>query len=218
MGLTPTGCVDTCRYQFYEATAKFIADAEIYGYAWQAEQIINNAIECCQTSTAHTTTTYTQEYTKPTGCYLINRVTFDGVKLKRIDVTDQDQMDGAGYGSSLSVGNPHSYYEYGEKVGLYPVPDSSATLKYWFVAEPASLTTASTQFTVPAFARLPIPDYCLFRMFAKDQDDGRAQFHANLWANGLNRVQSEWARLNRRDGHYVVRNEDNYPATELGLI
>lgn len=219
MGMTPQQVIDTVRFQFYETSAKFVSENEIRSYLWQAEQLAASLLECTETTDSTTTTVAgTQEYTKPTNCSLITRVEWYGVKLKKIDMTDQDAVDGGGYGASLSQGNCDSYYEYGTKIGLYPVPSSAQTLKFFYIAEPTLTTGASTSFTVPGFVTKYLPDYALYRMYAKDQDNGRAGFHNGLWENGLNNMRMEWSRIKRRDNHSVVRCEEFYPSTDLGLI
>ena len=219
MGMTPQQVVDTVRNQFYETSAKFVGDGEIRSYIWQAEMIAASKVECTETTNSATTTVSgTQEYAKPTNCIILTRVEWYGVKLKKIDMVDQDAIDGGGYGSSLSQGDPHSYYEYGTAIGLYPVPSSARTLKFFYLAEPVLTTGNSTSFTVPGFVTKYIADYALYRMYAKDQDNGRTVFHKNVWDNSLFEMKDEWARIRGRDKHNVVRDEDYYPSTDLGLI
>lgn len=219
MGMTPQQVIDTVRNQFYETAAKFIADNEIRSYLWQAELLIASMLECTEaTSTSTTTVAGTQAYAKPANCTLITRVEWWGVKLKKIDITDQDAIDGGGYGASLSQGDPTSYFEYGNSIYLYPVPSSAQTVTIFYMAEPVITTGTSTSFTVPAFATKYLADYALYRLYAKDQDNGRAGFHNSLWEQGLDRLRMEWTRIKRRDMHSVVRNEDYYPSTDLGII
>lgn len=219
MGMTPQQVIDTVRAQFYEDSAKFVSDLELRTYMWQAELLLASLLECSETiDNATTTVAGTQQYLKPNDASHILRVEWDGVKLKKIDITDQDAIDGGGYGASLSQANPTSYYEFGDYVWLYPVPSSAEALTFFYIREPELPEATDTTFDVPAFVSKYIPDYVLYRMYAKDQDNGRAGFHQQLWEQGLDRAKGEWARIKRRDMHSVVRNEDYYPSTDLGII
>lgn len=219
MGMTPQQVIDTVRFQFYETAAKFVSDNEVRSYMWQAEMLLASMLECTETTNSATTTVIgTQEYAKPTNCALLQRVEWYGVKLKKIDLTDQDAIDFGGYGAAVATGQCHSYYEYGSVIGLYPVPSSAQTLKFYYAAEPTLTTGASTAFTVAGPLTKYLADYVLYRLYAKDQDNGRAGFHNGLWEQGLINARQEWARIKRRDMHSVVRTEDFYPSTDLGLI
>ena len=69
---------------------------------------------------------------------------------------------------------------------------------------------------VPALFHQYIPDYCLYRMYAKDQDD-RYQFHKRLWDENILKSISKWKQSKRRDQHSVVKQEEMYPGTVLGM-
>ena len=216
--MTPGNIVSTIRDQFYETSPGFITEAELYLYIWQAEAEIAALIECTEATDSSTTTVAsTQEYSKPSDCLLIKRVTWYDKKLKRINLVDQDAMDDSGYGSSVSTGNPDSYYEYGDVVGLYPIPSSAQTLKFWYIQQPTVKTSSSTSFDVPTMFEHYIPDYCLYRVYLKDQDDARASIHKRLWDENIVKGAAKWARRDMLDGHYVVKMEGAYPMTDLGM-
>lgn len=217
--MTPTQIKDSVRNQVYETSASFWSDAEIYTYLWFAECEIAGLIQCTE-ATDDTTTTVasTQEYAKPTDCLIVLRVTYDGAKLKRIDLTDQDALDGSAYGGSLSTGNANSYYEFGDNVGLYPIPDDAKTLKFWYIKQPTLKTDADIGWDVPTEFEHYLADYALYRMYLKEQDEGRASIHKQLFDQSVARAAQKW-RINReRDRHSVVKTEEFYPITGLGLV
>jgi len=183
-----------------------------------AERELAQLIPCCQATTAATTATGTSAYTSPANLAYFSRITYDSVKLKRIDMTDRDALDNTGYGGSVSTGQPTHYYEYAGSVYLWPVPTAGKSLKYYYYAEPAELTASSTAFTVPAMMHGYLQDYVLYRAFAKDAEEGRANFYRQQWETGLLKGQSNWAQRDQRDQYSVVRDIDNYPETQLGII
>jgi hypothetical protein len=53
-------------------------------------------------------------------------------------------------------------------------------------------------------------------MYAKDQDD-RFNFHKRLWDENLMKAISKWRQSKRHDQHSVVKQEEMYPGTVLGM-
>jgi len=221
--MTPAQILETIRNQVYESTAAFYSDAEIYSYLWQAEQEIAELVKCTEarTAVAATSVTGTEYYDLASDVAIVTRVTWDGLKLKKIDYRDRDAVDYTQYGSTLSSGNPYMFYQWGNKIGLYPVPDSAKSIGLHYYKIPDQLvtgTSGSTAFTIPSMFARYLPDYALYRMYAKDQDDGRANFHRQQWEANLTRAHQFWAQRLGDDHLYVVKDTDNYPETELGMI
>ena len=160
----------------------------------------------------------TREYTIPSQFKRLTRVTWDTVKLKKIDLTMVDQNEGTSYGGTPTNGNPTSYYEYAGKIGLSPIPGSIANIKLWGTGTPATITTASTAFSIPDDLADPIADYCLWRMYLKDDDPQRAQICKANWNEGLVEVNDEWRDQKGADAYYVVKDVSDYDNTEQGMI
>src|SRR3990167_6430354 len=123
--MTPAQALTRVRTQVNETTAAFWSDAEIYGYMWEAECILSGRLGLFQAITAVTTVTGTSAYTFPDGYQRIYRVTYDGKKLKKVDFTDRDHLDGTSYGSTIQSGKPEMYMEFAKQLFLYPVPDDA---------------------------------------------------------------------------------------------
>ena len=217
--MTPTQVYNTVRNQFYEQDPSFIGEAELYSYMWQAEQEIAGQVECTQAYDNSTTTVAsTQNYSKPSDCLYLKRVTWDTVKLKKEDQRAIDAQDGQGYGGSTTEGNVYSYYEWGSEIFLYPIPDSAKTLEFYYIKQPTLKTSSSTALDVPQIFHAIIPDYCLYRAYSKDQDVERAMFHKRLWDEGMKEALSKWSMRQYDDMFLVVKQEDNYNSTEFGII
>ena len=217
--MTPAQLLATIRNQVYETEAAFYTDAEIYSYMWQAEQEIARVIRCTETVDSSTSTVAdTEYYSLPSNAEYVYRVEWDGKKLKKIDFTDRDTVDFNQYGSTLDTGRPTFYYLWGNQIGLYPVPDQVKVIKFYYYAIPTVIDENSTALTIPSWLGQYIVDYALYRMYAKDQDDGRASFHRQQWEANLIRAQQSWSKRQSTDNYYVVRDTENYPETELGII
>lgn len=217
--MTPNEVLSSVRNQVYESDAGFWTDAEVYDYMSQAEQEIADIIECTETiDSTMDTVAGTQEYSKPSNCQIIKFVRFDNVLLKNIDFREKDALNLNRYGSTDQGGDPDSYYEYGSVIGLYPIPQRIAEIKIYYIALPPRLTISSTTFAIPALFHSYLVDYCLFRMYMKDQDDQRGNLHRQIWEENLNKSRMKWMRKRTANRLFVVKNEDAFNQTELGMI
>jgi hypothetical protein len=215
--MTPAQVLSTCRDQLYEPTPGFWSDAELYTYMWQAEQEIALQIKCTPYTTALTSVTAQSMYTRPS-LYNIERLTWDSVKLKKIDMTQLDALQRVAYGGLYIIGRPMHYYELASTIGLWPIPSYSATINIWGTQIPAQVTTASSQFTVGEYFHPMLSNYVMYRAVMKDQDDGRTKFFKQQWDQDLIRAYTFWNSRQNADMYNVVREEDSYRTVELGMI
>jgi hypothetical protein len=216
--MTPAQVLSTVRNQLYETTAAFWTDSELYAYMWMGEMEIAQSYQCTDATTATTTVTNTSMYTMPASAMVLQRVVWNGVKLKRLqDQTDRDALDSPSYSGTLTTGNCTHYYEYGSTIGLWPVPIQSHTIQWYYSKEPDEVTALST-FTVPMVFHRALPDYVLYRAYSKDSNEGQSIFHKKLWEEALEKTGRAYQDSKLTDLYPVVRDEDNYPNTELGII
>jgi hypothetical protein len=216
--MQPSEVLSSIRSQLYEASEGFWTDAELYGYMGQAEHELALQIRCTQAQTTTTSTSSMSMYTAPADAMYIDRVTWDRVKLKKIDKTDYDALQRVAYGGIYTIGRPMHYYQYGDQIALWPTPSYSAPIVWDYTQVPAAITSLTTAFTVPVHFHNIIQDYVLWRAFAKDQDDKRTAFYSNEWKQGLIRAASFWNTRNGADFYRVVKEEDSYRNVELGMI
>ena len=205
------------RSHLYEPTAGFWTDSELMSYFWQAEQEIALNIRCTQAQTAITTVTAQSMYTRP-AAYYIDRLTWDQVKLKKIDFTDYDALQRVAYGGLYTIGRSMHYYEFDDQLGLWPIPSYSAPINVYYVAIPSSYTASGNAFTVPVYFHNMIQDYALYRAFAKDQNQQQATFFKQQWDQGMQRAYTYWRQKTEDDFYRVVKEEDSYRNVELGMI
>ena len=216
--MTPMQATTKYRALTYEGTATgFVTDAQIYADLWQGECELNSLLELYQAATALTTTTGTQEYSFPTDYIVIKRVTYDGDRLKAADFRELDSIDDKFTDSDSQTGDPTHYYLWAGKIGMWPVPDTSATVEIWGVKQPASITTNTAAFSIPLqFTDFPL-DYALMNYYMKDQDDGRFQVYQARWENDKQMAQRLWNRRRYADRLLTVKMEDQSAYTVLGM-
>lgn len=215
--MTPEQSVVSLRNQFYETASGFVGDDEIRGYLWEAEREFNSYVECYLATATVTTVTGTQEYALSSfasNVMQIQHLTYDGDKLKKIDYRDLGFLDDEGTTSDASTGDPTHYCEWGDYIRLWPVPTTSATVGLWGVFNPAEPTAS---YSIPSKFHHYLHDYALYRMYLKDQDDGRANYHKKLWDERKQEGKQVWSRKLMGDRLPVVKDEYEYPGTTLGM-
>lgn len=108
------------------STDSFYTDSVLYDYMEQASRIISNRFTLNESKSTINSVANQREYDMPSGCVNIIRVTYDSYPLKRININGIDRYEGYAYGGGATTyGNTQFYYEYGNTLGLSPIPDSS---------------------------------------------------------------------------------------------
>lgn len=212
---TPSEMIDKIRRESGETEADYWTSTEIYEYMSDAQRLIGRVVPCVLDSTAQDVIADTREYTIPDDVGIISRVTYDGRKIKAIDINQLGALEDT---DSTSTGRPEYYYQWGTEMGLSPVPDSTDELKIYFQKICSDVTNTSS-WAVPDWCTDIIPDYCLWRMYTKDQElSVEADSHQKSWLMGLDQLESDWNKRIYDDQYIVVRDEDNtYPGTSLGI-
>jgi hypothetical protein len=167
--MTPSQVLDMVRNQLNESQADFYGEQELYDYMWNAEQLAAQKTGCSLTTTTDTTVVAQREYTRPSNCLRIERLTWYNTKMKKITLTDVDAVEQTGYGHQGLSGQPVYYYEFGNTIGFSPIPSEAQTIVYYYVQEPTRLTAASSNFTIPDEYGHYLADYVLYRAYLKDQ-------------------------------------------------
>ena len=215
--MIPSDILSRVRDQLVESTAAFWTDAELYRYMSDAESEINNMVECNQVSTATTSVTATSGYTLPADCLYMTRVEYNGVPLKLISQRERSALDQPGYGGSLTKGDPTHWFQYANMTYMWPTPATAEVIRYYYVAQPAAIVTASTTFTIPQQFHAVIQDYVLYRAFTKDQDQGKAEWHKREFIQGVLDAKMRENRRRWAGGFPKVHTDRSY-STYNGVV
>lgn len=216
--MTVAQLLGNVRNQYAETSTAWVSDVEVYTYFWNGQIELNNKVGPFEQSDDSVITDgVEQEYTMPVGVNIVTRLTWNKVKLKRIEFRDQDAMDFPTYGNVINTGNATHYYVYSSGFGLYPVPTTSNTVTINYIGQP-TVVSGATALSIPDMFSYYLVDYALYRMYLKDQDEIKAQIHKGLWDEHVKESYTLWRKRKQADQFSVVRQEDNYPETELGII
>jgi len=220
--MTPDEAVTTVRYQIAEESANFFSDDELRSYLTMGEREIANLLECNEEVTTVTLTTGTYSYaTGLSGYNTIDHITYSGneaYKLKGVDFRDLQAVDDQVMSPNAQSGDPTHYWRYGGSVVLWPTPDASGTIAVYGTKTTTAVVSGATAFSINNQFTEYLPDYVLFRCYMKDQDNGRATMHKQVWEEHKVRAQRENSRRRYSDRLLVVKTEPEYPTTILGIV
>lgn len=218
MPITPASSLVFCRDQWGESGSGFISDAELRSYLWQGEKELAATLGCYERMTSVTTTTNTQEYSSPVNFFETIRITYNGERLKKVDFRQLDKLDDDATSGGVSTGEPEFYYEFGlNKIGLWPVPDASATVAFYGLAEPSEIVSGTSAYSIPPQFTGYLHDYALHRMALKDQDDGRTIMYRDLWNDHKQEAYRLWMKHRMANKLPTVKAEQEYPTNSLGM-
>ncbi len=213
--MTPTELIDAARRQYNAESDTFFSEAELLGLIYQASKELAVKAYVIENTFTTTSTASTEEYAFPTNMFAIKRVTYNGVKLRKISFREDDSVTYSG-STTNAEGTPRWYTIWNNTIALTPTPDtSSLTIKVWGYMVPDSFTITGS-LEIPERYHWDVVDFMLSRMSAKDGNDGLSQSYYSLWQGHVNEAIRNERRRRRADGNAIVGNEDDLDVTVLG--
>jgi hypothetical protein len=209
--------INTAARQRYNAVGDtFWSDDEVYALIYQAS--LELALEgfLIEQVFSSTTTASQQEYSYPTNAVAIKRITYNGLRLSRIDFRQDDLLTTFNQ-ATTSTGTPQYYVDYNQTIYLRPIPDAAQTLKVWAYVEPQEVTSSST-LEIPSEWHMSIVNFILREMSAKNKNYEGANFYGGLWERDKKRAIEFGQRKKRGDSFAVVTDVDLQPETIIGTI
>ena len=218
--MTPAEIETASRRKYNSASSSFFSSAEIYDLIYQAELEIAQKTRMLEgLSTALTTTSGTRNYSMTSVMSELKRVEYNGSKLKKIDMREDDSLT-LSNSDSTATGTPQYYSEWNRTIYLRPTPDtSSVVLRVYYYALPAPITSASQVLEVPALFHMCIVDYVAAEMASKDENHKTASVYFDKWYNKHLPEMEAWvAKKKRGDSFKVVKDELDTIGTYLGGV
>lgn len=212
--MTPLELNTYARQKYNIVSDTFWSDDEIYSMIRDAcFQMARDAflIEATYTSSS---VIGTQSYSKPALSIALKRVTYDGRKLERINMREDDMLTGK-LQTNTSQGQSMYYYDFGSSIYLRPIPSAVVSIAFFSYDMP-DVVTASSTLAVPAQFHPDIADYLMSNFHAKEKNFAGAKYYMDLWATKLQKMKM-WSRKNKRtDQLSNVQDIDSLSATFVG--
>jgi len=213
--MTPGEIVEAARNRYNAVGDSFWSTQEIYDLIYQAISEVADEGLVIERDYTTTTVSDTQEYDFPTAAIAIKRVTWNGTKLTKIDMIEDDVVTGLNQ-ETTATGNPEYYWVWQNTISLRPVPGSAETLKIWAYVYPSEITTATQVLELPVQFHHRLINYVLHAMSAKDSNYEASKFYLALWERDKVFIKQSMRRQKRADKFTTVKDEQMIVETYLG--
>lgn len=214
--MTPTQIISAARNKYNAIGDSFFSDDEMLDLIYQAQCEMAVAGFIIESTYTTSTVISQQEYTLPSNCIGIKRITYNGKKLKPINFREDDTITGLN-ASTSDTGTPQYYAEWNDIIYLRPIPDSVGTLKIFSESSPSTLSISST-LEIPDHFHMTIVDFITGQMASKDLNFTLAKMYGDRWEMGKLEAVKWQRKKKRRDSFASVQDEDKSIEGFLGIV
>jgi hypothetical protein len=210
--MTPTEIATMAR-QIYNAVGDdFFADALMYNFMYGAQLEAALDSQCIENVYTASSVANQQQYSFPTNAIGIKNLKYGN---KELDKISQQEYDSISYGqSTVASGTPRAYWQWGESIYLYPMPDTSTTgtIQIFTYDKPQAVTALST-LEIPSQFHVDIVHYCVAQMFSMDQNTAMADRYQARWDSAKERIKKWQQKKRRGDKLAMTQRDDITPAS-----
>lgn len=215
--MTPVELETAARRKYNAVGDTFYSQAEILDLAYQGcLEMVNECLYLIPKVLSTTTVSGAQQYSFPTNVVAAKRVTYDGVKLQKIDDRDDDTLT-LGNSTTTATGSSRYYWQFNDTFYLRPIPDSALVLKVFGYAEPQALTSSSV-LEIPSQFHMDLVNFIVSEMCAKDENFTMASYYMGRWEKGVARAKRFAQKAKRTDSFSAVKDEEGLANTILGAV
>jgi hypothetical protein len=213
--MTPQQIEEISRQRYNAVNDTFWSQAEIFNYIYLA--CLELADEDYSVERLYTSSTIvgTADYDFPSNAIAVKRVTWNGRKLTKIDMIEDDVLTGLNQ-ETTATGNPEYYYIWNQTFYLRPVPASVATLKIWTYNQPSMIVSATQDLEVPSQFHGRITNAVLKHMSAKDSNPTMAQYYDAAWERDKFEIKKAVRKMKRADKFTTTKDEQMVVETYIG--
>ena len=214
--MTPSDLTEYARQRYNAVNDTFFSDAELYTAIFHAQMELARESRCIRRRYSTTTVVNQQEYQKPTTCFSLKRVTYNGRKVFKINDREDDALT-LNNQTTTATGTPQYYWEWDTAIELRPVPDDTQTLMLYTYDIPQTVSAASA-LDVPDRYHPDMADFLNWQMCVKDKNFDAASQYQQMWAKRVLDAKRHEKLLLRGDAFTHVLDEETLPVTIIGAF
>jgi len=179
MGTTVSTLITRARRRLNETSTTFHSDEDLIAYADEAQNYIAGELrllEGIDSQTIDASKENPEQYSYPSDCLAIRRITLDGYDLFR---TDFMEIKEAEIDTNDLTGNPTFWYEWNNIIYLYPIPgdgDDGETLKIFYYKKPSSITKSTDTLDIGTEFDSAVVCYMVYLACIKDDLKDKADY------------------------------------------
>ena len=214
--MTPSQIEEQARRRYNSISDNFFTQDEIFFLIYDACQQLARECKIIENLYSTSTVASQQEYAYPSNTIAIKRVTYDGIKLKPINMREDDTVTGLNQ-STVAEGTPAYYYVWNEVMYLRPIPSGVGTLKVFSFNEASTISVTSV-LEIPSMFHMDLINYVVAEMAAKDSNFNAAEHFLNKWEKSKIEIK-RWARKRLvGDSFNAVIDEERTTDNFLGTV
>lgn len=216
--MTPAQVETAARNRYNASTDNFFSQSEIFDLIYQAEQVLAVETDCIEGVDSSTSTVIgTQAYAFPTNFAAVTRVEWNGRRLVKIDMKEDDLVTALAANTTVT-GDPTYYFIWNKTIYLREIPGSVQTLKVFGYKEPTALTTSplSSTLSVPSWHHTKLVNFVTAHIAGKDKDWDGYNTYMERWDQDVERARVFEKRRKRGDRMAYVKSEEQIGYTEFG--
>ncbi len=205
--MTPDQLETAARQQYNAINDTFWSSEEIRNYIYGACLEVSDEAYAVERVYTTPTVASTQGYDFPENAIGIKRVTYDGMKLRPIDMREDDLATGFS-AATTSTGTPTFYFVWNKTIYLRPIPAAVATLKIYTYNQQGAIQTGSTTIEIPSQHHMRLVNSVLQKMSAKDSNFEAARWYQDQWSLDKIEIRKSMRKLKRADGFTGAKAEE----------
>jgi hypothetical protein len=213
--VTPSQVETAARNRYNAASDNFYSQSEVFELIYQAESVLALETDCIEGVDSSTSTVIgTQGYAFPTGFTTVTRVEWNGRRLVKIDMKEDDALTALAANTTVT-GDPVYYFVWNKTIYLREIPGSVQVLKIFGYKEPTALTTSplSSTLSVPSWHHTKLVNFVTAHIAGKDKDFEGYQTYMDRWDQDVERARVFEKRRKRGDRMAYVKSEEELGQT-----
>lgn len=213
--MTPDQIENMARQRMNVVGDTFWSSDEIWNLNYQAQLELAKEAHCIEKTQTTLSVVGQQAYDYPSTTISIKRLTYDGRKLTKITMREDDALT-LNDSDTTTTGDPQFYFEWDNKCYLRPIPDTDGlTIKIFSYHNPNPSIYYGME--VPVEFHLDIVNFILSAMSAKEGDWKRSQYHQNLWEKAVVKAK-QWNRKRLRGDTFATVQDSESALSTIGIV
>jgi hypothetical protein len=213
--MTPDEVVLAARRRYNSVNDTFWSDDELYNYIYAGCLEASDEAYAIRRTYETTTVASTQGYDFPSNVIAIKRASWNGRKLTKVDMIEDDLLTGLNQ-DTTEEGDPQYYWIWNDTIYLRPVPASAEELKLWTYNEQSAITTGTQDIEIPTQHHMRLVTYVLACMADKDENYAASDRLFLKWEKDKLEIRKSLRKMERADKFTTVKDEESIVEISIG--
>lgn len=178
--------------QFGDESGVQVTDDDIYRWVNDAQKDIAMAQTLLETVATTPIVANQNEYTLPLNILTLRSIRVLGNKIKVLSLQEAEEyIPNFDLSSAWITGVPEVAWIWANTIALYPVPNTSGSLKVYYTRNPIEITAGTDTPELPTKYHLRIVEYCLAQAYEMDENWDAAGNKVSQFSSSINAMRDD---------------------------